>query len=80
MNYQVVLMPAADRDLTQLWLGSRLRHKIASALEQIDAELQSDPAICGESRAGDMRIMLVAPVGVLFRIDESQRIVAIHAV
>ena len=38
------------------------------------------PYDCGESRDGDHRIMLVAPLGVLFRIDHQTRKVRVLSV
>jgi hypothetical protein len=80
MTYDVIWDPPTERDLTQLWLASRMRHAIRDAVDRIDAALQWDPHNCGESRDAGRRVMHEAPVGVLFTIDEDRRQVRVEAV
>jgi len=80
MNYEVVWNAVAEHRLTQLWLSSRLRLAIRSAADRIDAMLALNPHDCGESRAGQERVMLVWPLGIYFEIDELGRRVRVTAV
>ena len=80
MRYAVVWNEVAERRLTHLWLGSRMRHAIKEAADRIDAALQRDPHNCGESREAGRRVMHEAPLGVMFTIDDSQRQVHVEAV
>ena len=80
MNYTVVWTQAAERRLTQLWLGSRIRAEIRRAADEIDAALARNPHDCGESRDEGRRIVLVFPLGVLVDIDEAQRQVRVLSV
>jgi hypothetical protein len=72
MKYVVIWEPPAERDLTEMWLGSRWRHAIARAADEIDAVLKREPRDCGESRDGGRRVMFVWPLGVSFKIDEER--------
>jgi hypothetical protein len=80
MKYAVVWMPVAEQRLTQLWLGSRMRHAISDAADQIDAALERNPHDCGESRDGDRRVMHKQPLGVLFEINDDGRQVRVLSV
>jgi hypothetical protein len=80
MKYTVVWDSPAERELTQMWLGSRMRHAIKEAADRIDAALQRSPHDCGESRDAGRRIMLEPPVGILFAVDESERRVRVVSV
>jgi hypothetical protein len=80
MKYEVVWEPSAERDLTEIWLRSRLRHAINRAVDHIDAELERDPYACGESREANRRVMFVWPLGVSFTIDEKQKEVRVISV
>lgn len=80
MSYVVVWEPSAERDLTELWLSSRIRHDLNLAANQIDIDLAHHPQDCGESRDEDRRVMFVWPLGVSYRVDESHREVRITSV
>jgi len=80
MNYTVIWDLSAERDLTSMWLASRMRHAIRDAADRIDAMLQWNPSDCGESREGQRRVMHIWPLGVNFEIDEPRRRVRVTAV
>jgi hypothetical protein len=80
MSYVVEWDDEAERELIELWLGSRMRHAIRMAADQIDVALGLAPYESGESRDGNHRIMLVAPLGVLFRVDDQMRKVIVLSV
>ena len=80
MNYTVVWTGEAERRLTRLWLSARARHAIRDAADQIDAALQSQPHEYGESRDAGIRIALLSPLGVLYRINEQERQVRVLSV
>jgi len=77
MNYTVVWTPAAERRLTQLWLGSRARTEIRRAADGIDAALARNPHDCGESRDAGRRIVLEYPIGVLVEVNDRKRLVRV---
>jgi hypothetical protein len=64
-------------ELAALWtqVDSAMRQAINSATNQIDRELQEDPATKGESREGQVRILLVFPLRVRFEVDSQRSIV-----
>jgi hypothetical protein len=69
---------ALDR-LTAIWLrvDSGQRRAITAATHAIDGRLRSDPLNEGESRSGGRRVLLVAPLGVAFRVDAQTRTVTV---
>lgn len=73
MNYAVEWVPAAEQELADLWLGAASRAEVTRAAHAIDQELAVNAHEKGESRAGDDRVLLVAPLGVLFEADPAQQ-------
>lgn len=80
MKYEVRWGPAAENELASLWLDSDDRQTITDAAMQIDELLAAFPQDRGESRFGDIRILFVSPLGVLFQVDEQNRRVQVIAV
>ena len=80
MKHIVVWEPSAERDLTEMWLRSRMRHAINRAADQIDVELERDPHDCGESRDGGRRVMFVWPLGASFKAGENEQEVRVISV
>lgn len=74
MNYTVLWVPAAERELAKLWMDAVYRHEVAVAANQIDARLRIAPAEEGESRGRGRRILLVPPLGVTFEVFPQDRI------
>lgn len=66
-EYQAIQRVAADRGV------------IYRAAEAIDEQLQEDAETKGESREDDVRILLLKPVGVLFRPKPEKRKVFVVA-
>lgn len=52
-----------------------MRQSVTAASHEIDQRLSADPENEGESRPDDRRIMFVAPLGVMYEIDQDQGIV-----
>ena len=62
-----------------MWLNSRLRHRITTAAGEIDRLLDTHPQERGESRDSDRRILIVSPLGVLFRVfPEEKEVHVLH--
>ena len=80
MNYTVTWKPAAQDELTELWLEAADRSDVTSAAHRIEQLLGRDPLAHGESRTGSIRVMFVSPVGVFFDVQEQDRIVAVLSV
>ena len=80
MKDTVVWKPDAEDDLARLWNRAPDRGAVAWAGDQIDALLQYNPETRGESRAGDVRILLVPPLAVHFRVSPDDRLVEVVAV
>lgn len=68
MKYSVRWVESAEEELAAMWLNSRLRHRITSAAGEIDRLLETSPHKKGESRDSGRRILIVSPLGVLFRV------------
>jgi hypothetical protein len=62
MNYEVVWLARAERDLARIWLTSRLRIAVELAAQAIDNALRADAMTAGESRSQeDVRVVIVWP-------------------
>jgi hypothetical protein len=78
MSFQVIWAPEAERRLTQVWLNNpAARALISAASHQIDVALANDPEEVGESRPEGRRIVHVAPLGAIYRVDHDTRIVTV---
>jgi len=80
MRYTVVWVPSAEEDLAALWIESADRSAVASAANTIDTLLREDPHRQGESRFGAVRVLLVPPLGIDFKVLEEDRLVKVVAV
>ena len=80
MKFTVVWVPSAADRLADLWIEAEDREAIASATNQIDKLLKSDPSQQGESRLGSRRILIVPPLIVAIEIHEPDRVVKVLGV
>lgn len=80
MSFIVIWKPSAERELTSLWLASRLRHVMRDAADKIDRELARDPMNYGESRGSNRRIAVEEPFVVEFEVREYDRTVYVNTV
>jgi hypothetical protein len=73
-RHQSALVP-----LREVWekADAALRDAILRASETLDQILAHDPSAQGEGRDGPVRILLQAPMGVLFEVDEEKKLVRI---
>jgi hypothetical protein len=69
----------ALKPLRETWeqASTTLREQLIEASRRIDQRLQEDPDKQGESREGQMRVLLEPPLGVLFEVDAAQQLVRI---
>lgn len=77
MKFSVRWTPAAENELTKLWMDTADRRAVTVAANEIDVRLQISPADEGESRQFGRRILLVQPLGVTFEVHQDERIVRI---
>lgn len=65
--------------LAELWTAadSGLRQTITATAAQIDRQLQTDPLGPSESRPEGRRILLLAPLGILFRMEADGQTVSV---
>lgn len=77
--YSVQWVRSALNDLTEFWIdASPLDRKlITAAANEIDRLLRLDPENQGESRTEDRRVLLVAPLGVTFKVFPDDRVVKV---
>jgi hypothetical protein len=69
MRYTVLWQPDAEEELAEVWIGASDRTAATRAAHAIDVRLGESAHGRGESRAAGRRILLVAPLGVLFRVE-----------
>ena len=67
MNYRVVWDVSAYRELERIWSEAEPVHPYLNAFDEIDSLLSVDAHEQGESRPDGRRILIVSPLGVLFR-------------
>jgi hypothetical protein len=65
MNYEVHWLPAAEQELTALWLNSAKRSAVTRATHRLDLQLQQSPNRLGESRPGGLRVHFESPLGAM---------------
>ena len=77
--FEVVWKQSALDELASLWneADSSLKRRITVAVNQIDKDLAAEPHAAGESREGERRILLVAPIGILFRVSDADARVSV---
>ena len=80
MKYRITWTRSAQEHLAGVWLVSADRQAVTSAAAWIDAQLTNDPQTQGESRSGNVRILIQRPLGVLYEVVEEDRIVYVSAV
>ena len=73
MTYTVLWSRTAENELIALWADQADRAAVTAAADAIDRLLQRNPADQGESRSDSTRVMFLAPLGVLFEIQEKDR-------
>jgi hypothetical protein len=67
VNYRVSWDPDAFRALLRAWNAANQPEAGLSAFDRIEQILSVDAEQQGESRHGDRRILIVPPIGVIFR-------------
>jgi hypothetical protein len=80
VRYTVTWKPEAERRLAELWMNAIDRNAVTLAANEIDRRLQTNPDQEGESRPDGRRLLLVAPLAVLFRVVPEDRIVSVLSV
>ena len=79
MKWTVIWLPDAEQELADIWLNATNRAAVTHSSHVIDVLLKQDPENAGESRDGDRRILLVAPLGVLYRVfADDVRVEVLH--
>ena len=67
MNYRVSWDEDAFRSLRRAWITANEPEAAVRAFDVIEAILSVDAHVQGESREHDRRILIVPPLGVIFR-------------
>jgi hypothetical protein len=80
MKYTVVWKPEAERRLAELWMKADEPEKFADAANLIERELRVNPEAVGEQRVGPVRVVVVPPLGMHFRVHAADRQVRVLAV
>lgn len=70
MTYAILWTQTAEEDLARLWLEGTDREAIRSAADTLDSLLRSDAHLRGESRYDSLRVLLAAPLGIDFDVDQ----------
>jgi hypothetical protein len=73
--FEVHWTDRADDELAAAWLSAADPAAVTRAAERVELYLARDPLGQGESRSGANRLLFVRPLSVLYRVDESARVV-----
>jgi hypothetical protein len=66
MKFQIIWLPGAEEELTQIWLEAADCAAITKAVFDIEQALRTDPLNQGESRGGVHRAIAAGPVVVAY--------------
>jgi hypothetical protein len=77
MKYTVLWIRRAEAKLAQIWSEAADRSQVTQAANAIDGDLGDDPENCGESRPDGLRIHILSPLAVTFRVEVDDRIVRV---
>ena len=75
--FDVLWKLAAERSLAAIWTDAADRQSIADAARSVDQILSASPLSAGESRTGNQRIIFQRPLGVVFDVNEPDRVVSV---
>jgi plasmid stabilization system protein ParE len=79
MNWQVIWLPDAEQELTDIWLTAPDRAAVTQAAHLINVQLEQDPENAGNPYTNGRRSYQVPPLGVIYRVlKDSQRVEVIH--
>lgn len=76
MPFTVTWHPAAEEELTEIWLQASDREGVTQAVHVIDQVLASEPLMQGEEFYGD-RIFVALPLAVTYTVSHPDRFVQI---
>ena len=80
MKYTVVWKPEAERRLAEFWMQADDPERFADAANLIERELAVNLDSVGEQRIGSIRVVIVPPVGMHFRVNADDRQVLVLTV
>ena len=76
MIFTVMWRQQAIEELARVWMVTADRQRLSDAVSRIDAALRLNPEVKGVDFYGD-RLLVVAPLAVVFMIREEDRIVEV---
>jgi hypothetical protein len=79
MSFAFELTPGAERELTDIWLRAVDRNSVTSASDAIESRLSRDPFQGTEFLFDTVRRLILAPLGVDFEVNESERHIIVLA-
>lgn len=77
MNFTVIWLPQAERELAVIWMAATDRNAVSEASNRIDQMLERNPLGVGESRDEGFRVLIERPLGVYYSVDEDQQLVQV---
>ena len=81
MKFTVSWRPSARQKLAQIWVGAPdQREAITKAADSIDWALRTAPESHGEARVGNLRVLFVEPLVVLYEVHALDRRVIVLGV
>lgn len=79
MTWTLTYTAAAKDELATIWMDATDRQVIADAANAIERELRLEPLNVGESRDGNRRLVIKAPIAVhFFAVPDDMKVVVFH--
>jgi len=80
MKFTVIWKPKSERGLASIWLTADDRAAVTAAANEIDRLLRSRPLAVGESRSGNIRVLVIPPLAVHYEVLEDDCLVNVMTV
>jgi hypothetical protein len=80
MTFTVVWLPEAEAGLAEIWTAADDKDAVSDAANYIDELLRINPASHGLKYIDSTRCLLIAPLGILFDVNDADRRVRILTV
>jgi len=80
MKYTVTWKPSVKERLAEIWMTAPDRKAVTTAADAVDGLLRDNPLQQGESRSGDIRVLIVSPLAVVYEVRNEDRLVEVLAI
>lgn len=80
MRYTVVWTSRAKNEFSEIWINAPVQASIKDSVEMLEIRLSNNPMAVGEPRAEGARLVVDAPLQLMFEVIEAERVVVVTRV